>query len=136
MSTSTKRRARQRTGPAAVTKPDKTCEVCHVPGDEKTLRNWGTKTLPYYMCPTTADCDERAWGVHQDDAPQPEAGKCAGTITPTGPVFDEDACTKCLSITTDWRVPATGEDGLCDACREGETPAAETTAEETAEVSQ
>jgi hypothetical protein len=96
--------------------------VCHVPGDEKTLENWGTESLPYWMCFKTADCDKRAWGAHQDDAPEP--GKCAGTITPTGPVSDEDACTKCLGVTTDWRVPATGDDGLCDACRDGVAEAA------------
>jgi hypothetical protein len=78
MGTNTRRRARHKTAPAAApAAASLSCEVCHTQGDEKTLRNWGTESLPYWMCTTTAECDERAWGAHREadpePAPEPEA---------------------------------------------------------------
>lgn len=71
MSTSTKRRARQRTAQAAVavvtTTDDKSCQVCHLPLDKKTMKNHGTEKLPYWMCLVTQQCDKRA-GIIRDEA--------------------------------------------------------------------
>ena len=46
---------------AAATEPDddKSCQVCHIPLDEKTMHNHGTKKMPYWMCLVTRECDLR-----------------------------------------------------------------------------
>jgi len=83
MSTSTRRRARQKPAATPVSE-DKSCEVCHIPGDDKTLKNWGEYS-PYWMCKETPECDARALEahrkVHQDDAPQPETDVAAAEET-------------------------------------------------------
>ena len=67
MSASATRKARRAQAAAAVTET-KTCEVCHIPGDDKTLENWGEYS-PYYMCieTPTRECDKRA-GIVRDEA--------------------------------------------------------------------
>ena len=46
---------------------DKSCQVCHIPLDEKTMHNHGTKKMPYWMCLVTRECDKRA-GIIRDTA--------------------------------------------------------------------
>ena len=65
MSASATRKARRAQAAAAVTET-KTCEVCHITGDEKTLENWGEYS-PYWMCKKTRECDKRA-GIVRDEA--------------------------------------------------------------------
>ena len=70
MSTSAtaRRKARQKTTPQPETTPQLSCEVCHIPGTEETLENWGEYS-PYWMCVVTEtrECDKRA-GIIRDVA--------------------------------------------------------------------
>jgi hypothetical protein len=65
MSTSTRNRRKTRTAPATTeTAPvavvdNESCQVCHIPLDEKTMKNHGTEKLPYWMCKKTPECDGR-----------------------------------------------------------------------------
>jgi hypothetical protein len=85
-STSTRNRRKTRTAPApaeapgtvaiavAVVVDDESCQVCHIPLDEKTMKNHGTKKLPYWMCRDTGECDGRVREA-RDRELQAEAGE-------------------------------------------------------------
>ena len=53
---------------------DKSCQVCHIPLDEKTMHNHGTKKMPYWMCLVTRECDLRVREA-RDRELQAEAGE-------------------------------------------------------------
>ena len=81
-STSTKRRAaRQKITPAPA--PEKSCEVCHTPGDDTTLKNFGD-WVPYYLCIQTPDreCDKRA-GIIRDEAIAEDEAAAEETVEAT-----------------------------------------------------
>ena len=52
---------------------DKSCQVCHIPLDEKTMHNHGTKKMPYWMCLVTRECDLRVREARDEAIAEDEA---------------------------------------------------------------